>query len=84
MREQIREWLISEVIGQDAASELHDDTPLINSGILDSISLLRLIRFLEDEYQVEVPVADVVNLSSFGTVANILAFMESLRVAPTA
>lgn len=31
--------------------ELHNDTALISSGILDSISTLKLVDFLEKKYQ---------------------------------
>ncbi len=84
MRDKIRAWLISEVIGQDAAGELRDDTVLLESGVLDSISLLRFIRFLEEECGVDVPVTGALSLDSFRSIDAIVAYAESLPAAAVA
>ena len=48
--------------------EIDYDTPLIDSGLLDSLMLMQLIAFLEKGYAVEIPPTDVVpqNFGSLG------------------
>jgi len=51
---QIREYILREFLDGEDASELEDDTPLISSGILDSIATLKLVSFLEEAFGIEV------------------------------
>ena len=46
----IREYLLREFLEGEDPSELEDDTPLISSGILDSIATLKLVSFLEETF----------------------------------
>jgi len=52
VKERIKAYLAEEFFGGDD-SELNNDTKLVSSGLLDSISTMQVISFLEDEYQVE-------------------------------
>lgn len=42
---------LQEILLHSNEIELHNDTALISSGILDSISTLKLVDFLEKKYQ---------------------------------
>ena len=56
-------------------SELTDRTPLITGGILDSISTLKLVVFLEEHFgiRVEAYEAGVEHLDSIGQIAALVA-----------
>ena len=56
-------------------SELTDETPLITGGILDSISTLKLVVFLEERFGVTVEAheAGVEHLDSVGQIARLIA-----------
>jgi len=47
---QIREYILREFLEGEDPGELEDDTPLISSGILDSIATLKLVSFLEETF----------------------------------
>ena len=49
----IREYIHHEFMPGTPADALSNETPLLRSGILDSISVLRLVAHLEATYNVE-------------------------------
>ena len=59
-------------------SDIDDDTSLITSEIIDSMGVLTLIGFLEEEFGVEIN-ADDVDLSHFENVAGISRLVEDRR-----
>ena len=52
LKQPIKAYLAEEFFGGDD-SELNNDTKLVSSGLLDSISTMQVIDFLEKEYDVE-------------------------------
>ena len=46
-------YILAEFLPGEDASTLTDETPLLSGGILDSISTVKLVGFLEDTYGVE-------------------------------
>ncbi|MDF1672837.1 MAG: phosphopantetheine-binding protein [Vicingaceae bacterium] len=51
-KEQIKQILLDGFIEVENGNELENDTPLISSGILDSISILQLIDTLEKTFEI--------------------------------
>jgi acyl carrier protein len=54
IRNVVREFILEEFLQGAAADELADDTPLVTSGILDSLATVRLVAFLEERYGIRV------------------------------
>lgn len=52
-KEKIKEILLKDFIEVDDPKEVENNTPLISSGILDSITILQLIDKLEKEFDIE-------------------------------
>jgi acyl carrier protein len=52
MHEVILEYVIDEYVDEDDDIEVHADTPLISSGIVDSFSMVSLKAFLEKKYDI--------------------------------
>ncbi len=50
----VRDFIIREFLPGTDPSELSATTPLITDGILDSLSTLQLVAFLEERYGIEV------------------------------
>lgn len=46
-------FILQEFLPGEDADQLETDTPLLSGGILDSISTVKLVGFLEDTYDVE-------------------------------
>jgi acyl carrier protein len=81
IRRTVHQYILDEFLPGEDASELTDDTRLITGGILDSISTLKLVGFLEERFGVTVEAheAGVENLDSVGQITQLIA--EKKRVA---
>ena len=75
IRQTVQDYILREFLPGESPDELTDDTPLITGGILDSISTLKLVTFLEDRFDVTVEAheAGVENLDSVGQIARLIA-----------
>ena len=71
----VRDYILREFLPGEDPAELTDETPLITGGILDSISTLKLVTFLEDHFGVTVEAheAGVEHLDSVGQIARLIA-----------
>lgn len=71
-----KEFILSEFLEGEDPDELTEDVELISSGILDSLATLKLVTFLENEYDVKIEAheADEDNLN---TLADIASLVES-------
>ena len=49
----LKDFILNEFLAGEDPSQLTDSTPLITTGILDSIATLRLVAFLEKTFSVE-------------------------------
>lgn len=56
----IRDFVINEVMMGDSSTKLDNDQSLIDAGILDSLALLRLISFVEEQFGFVVDDGEVV------------------------
>ena len=65
--------------GEDPQA-LGPTTPLITSGILDSLATLDLVAFLETQYGIEFEAAEV-DATRLGTLADIERLVEAKRAA---
>ena len=80
MKEEIRQYILSEFLPGEKASNLKDDTPLRTSGILDSVSTLRVVSFIEERYGIEVE-AHEAGVENFDSIAAIASFVQSKKAA---
>ena len=48
----VKAYILDEFLPGEDPEELTDQTPLISGGVLDSISTLKLVGFLEDRFNV--------------------------------
>ena len=60
LERRIREYVPRELLYDRDASGLKDDDSLLGPGLLDSVAILRLVAWIEEEFGVHVPDEDVV------------------------
>jgi len=51
--ETVKTYLLEEFLPGEDPDSLENDTPLMSGGILDSISTVKLVTFLEEKYGIE-------------------------------
>jgi acyl carrier protein len=69
------QFILREFLPGEDPSELTDQTPLITGGILDSISTLKLVTFLEEQFGITVEAyeAGVDHLDTIDQIAALVA-----------
>ena len=58
--------------------DIGPETPLFSSGIIDSFSLVALMRFIETSGSIRIGVSDV-HLGNFDSISRIEAYVEQQR-----
>ncbi|MDH4119059.1 MAG: acyl carrier protein [Acidimicrobiia bacterium] len=72
--QDVKDFLLSELL--DGATDLQPDTPLLKTELIDSMGVLTLVGFLEDEYGIIIA-ADDVSAANFETLVTITRLVES-------
>ncbi len=75
LRRSSTAYILNEFLPGEDPDELTDSTPLITGGILDSITTLKLVVFLEEHFgiTVEAHEAGIEHLDSIGQIARLVA-----------
>ncbi len=60
VREQVREF-VQNLANAKGISSFSDQEALLDSGILDSLSIFRLVAFLEDTFRVKIGDQEITN-----------------------
>lgn len=76
IKEEIRAFVINEVLRGEDPSQFDDGMDLIESGILDSLAMMQLVTFLEGKFAVKVETSDIVP-ENFGSVEALTAYVEA-------
>lgn len=76
METVINDYISRELVQDPALLPLTDETSLMESGILNSLSLLRLVVFLEERFGIMVGDADLLP-ENFSSVNAICAYLRA-------
>ena len=71
----IRQHLLTEILN-DPSLELAPDQDLLLSGTLNSVGVMRLISWLESEYQISIPAEDIL-VEHFGSLNQIKQYLDT-------
>ena len=76
MKEKIINWINENTL--DGNTSVSEDTDLLDGSILDSMGVISLIVFLQDECGITVDVTEL-NIDSFRNVNSIIDLIEGCR-----
>ena len=79
--EALRHHILEDLLPDETPDVLTAETPLFDSGILDSVAALTLIEFIEDRFGVVLE-AHELSIETFGSVATIAALVEEKSGRP--
>lgn len=71
---KIKNFIIEEYL-EGSAEDLTNDLPLISSGIIDSISILQVVEFLESTFEFEFQPHEV-DHRNLDTISNMVLFVQ--------
>lgn len=75
IRQTLTNYILEQFLPGESPDALQETTPLISGGILNSIATMKLVSFLEDNYQIEFK-ANEINadyLEDIARITNIVA-----------
>jgi acyl carrier protein len=76
----VKQFIFSEFLRDKPDTDLANDEPLIQAGIVDSLGIFLLISFLEEHFGISVEPRDVV-LENFETIDAIAALVTLRRAS---
>ena len=76
---KLQEYILSEFLVGEDPDELTDGTPLMTTGVLDSIGTLKLVTFLEEQFSIalEAHEASVDHLNTIKDIAGLVRSKQS-------
>ena len=66
----VKDYILKQFLPGQDPDELTDSTPLITGGILDSVGVITLVAFLEEQFGIEVE-AHEMDVGHLGTIESI-------------
>jgi acyl carrier protein len=78
VRESLRQFIVATYLPGESPANLHDDTPLLTSGVLDSLATLGLVSYVEKEFGIELD-AHETGTDNFDRIQDIAALVERKR-----
>ena len=76
IKKAVREFMIEELSDEGFDENFEDDESLIESFILDSLSILTLISFMDEKFDI-IPESDEISPEKFETVNKIEEYIRS-------
>ena len=72
--EKVKAFVLDEFLAGEDPDELTDSTELVSSNILDSLAILKLVTFLEEQFGIEVAAheADEEHMNTLADIANLV------------
>jgi len=77
---KIKQFIVEEFMPDVPAEDLESDFDLLTGGVVDSLGLLKVVAWLEDEFDVGVDESEL-GPESFRTVAAIKEYIDQAQAA---
>ncbi|MGD1080907.1 MAG: acyl carrier protein [Candidatus Sulfotelmatobacter sp.] len=74
------DYIVREYVQEGDDREITNTTPLISSGLVDSFSMVSLLRFLEKKYAIHIP-DSAATPEAFDSVERIVALVRRFQKA---
>ncbi len=76
--QRLAAFVRTQLIGEGRAIQVGESTPLIDAGVIDSMGLMQLVGFIEEETGVRIP-DDEVTPENFQTIADMERMIARLQ-----
>ena len=74
----VESFIVNEIMLGDNSTQIDPNESLINTGVLDSLALLRLIAFIEDQFNVTIEDSEVIP-ENLETINDIVDFIDQKK-----
>ncbi|MBT8363747.1 MAG: acyl carrier protein [Deltaproteobacteria bacterium] len=73
---RIRRFILKHFPLARKQSSIEDDSPLLDTGIIDSLGVLDLVSFIEKEFKITISEEDLM-AENFESITSMMAFVQS-------
>lgn len=80
LKQIITEFIAEELLSSD--SMVDDDEMLLSDGVVDSLGMIRLVSFIEESFDIEIPPQDL-TIQHFRSINTISAYLSD-QISPSA
>jgi acyl carrier protein len=77
-KEIVKDFVSQELVDDDKKTDLKDEENLLANGIMDSLGILKLVSFIEQKFDIQVPDEDV-TVQNFRSLKDIAGYLENKR-----
>ena len=78
IREEIKQFIIENLILESSIRDISDEDLLIESGIIDSMGILNLLAYLDEKFDISFSEGEITR-ENFGSLKRICALVEKKR-----
>lgn len=78
-RDLVERFILDQLMFGASRDDLEEDARLLSDGYIDSLSCLRLVHFLEEQFQVTIPPGHL-NAEHFNTIEAIIQCVQANRL----
>ena len=71
----LRQYILHELLNGRRDVVLTDDTDLLESGLVDSLAVVRLVAFIEERWRIKIPDLEI-SVANFQTIAAIAGYVR--------
>ena len=84
IKTKVKSFLLNEYLPGEDPAALTDTTPLMTTGILDSIAVLKVVTFLEEQFRITIEPHEAVveNLNTLADIARLVSKKASAAAGP--
>ena len=82
IKETLVEFISKELVTDHEMENLDENEPLLESGIIDSLAIMKLLAFIEEEFKLKVLDHELMP-ENFDTIASILKLIEKKQNSAT-
>lgn len=75
VKQALYRYITQELLSDRGTVSVGEDDNLLGSGVLDSVGMLSLVLFIEDEFDVQVPPEDI-TIEHFRSINTIEAYLQ--------
>jgi 2-hydroxymuconate-semialdehyde hydrolase len=77
MKEELIAYIMKEFV-EDPDEEIDENTPLMSSGLIDSLSIVSLVAFIDKKYGIKIP-DEKGTVENFETVTKIIDVINEFK-----
>jgi acyl carrier protein len=75
-KEILRQFIRQELLAHQDSAEIHDEDNLLESGMIDSLGIMRLVAFVEEKFGMKVAYEDI-TIDNFQSIDAIFAYVAA-------